>query len=148
VPINTLTETVVPFAEAARRLPRLRGDRPVNPATLWRWASSGLRGVVLETCRVGGTRCTSLEALSRFFAALTGRGTGPVDLPDIAARCRRLETLMIGLMREHILMGKGDDPLLYLERLDYLAAVKHAVSGLENARVVLAKARQRIEGRR
>jgi hypothetical protein len=29
----------------------------------------------------------------------------------------------------------------------HLAAVKLAVSGLENARVVLAKARQRIEGR-
>jgi hypothetical protein len=77
VPINPLTETVVPFAEAARRLPRLRRDRPVNPATLWRWASSGLRGIVLETCRVGGTRCTSLEALARFFAALEGRKENP-----------------------------------------------------------------------
>jgi hypothetical protein len=73
VAIDPLTETVVPFAEAARRLPRLRRDRPVSPATLWRWASSGLRGVRLETCRVGGTRCTSLEALARFFAALEGR---------------------------------------------------------------------------
>jgi hypothetical protein len=53
---------------------------------------------------------------------------------------------MVGLMREFFLMGKGDDPLLYLERQDYLTAVKLAVSGLENARVVLAKARQRIEG--
>jgi hypothetical protein len=69
-----------------------------------------------------------------------------VDLPDLAARCRRLEVLMIGLMREFFLMGKGDDPLLYLERRAYLAAVKLVVSGLENARVVLAKARQRIEG--
>jgi hypothetical protein len=77
VPINPLTETVIPFAEAARRLPRLRGDRPVNPSTFWRWASSGLRGVVLETCRVGGTRCTSLEAMTRFFAALEGRRVNP-----------------------------------------------------------------------
>jgi hypothetical protein len=81
VPINTLTETVVPFAEAARRLPRLRGDRPVNPATLWRWATSGLRGIRLETCRVGGTRCTSLEALARFFAALEGRKVPPAPVP-------------------------------------------------------------------
>jgi hypothetical protein len=35
---------------------------------------------------------------------------------------------------------------LYLERKAYLAAVRRAVSGLESARVVLAKARQRIEG--
>jgi hypothetical protein len=32
------------------------------------------------------------------------------------------------------------------ERRAYLAAVQAAVSGLESARVVLAKARQRIEG--
>jgi hypothetical protein len=70
--INTLTETILSFAAAARRLPRLRADRPVSPATLWRWASHGLRGVRLETCRVGGTRCTSLEALERFFTALAG----------------------------------------------------------------------------
>src|SRR5216683_1533854 len=68
--IDPLTEETIPFAEAARRLPLLRADRPVSPATLWRWASHGLRGVRLETVRVGGTRCTSLEALSRFFAAL------------------------------------------------------------------------------
>jgi hypothetical protein len=40
---------------------------------------------------------------------------------------------MVGLMREFFLMGKGDDPLLYLERRAYLAAVKLVVSGLENA---------------
>jgi hypothetical protein len=81
VAIDPLNETVVGFAEAARRLPRLRRDRPVNPATLWRWASSGLRGVRLETCRIGGTRCTSLEALARFFAALEGRTATPPTAP-------------------------------------------------------------------
>jgi hypothetical protein len=42
--------------------------------------------------------------------------------------------------------GEGNDPLLYLERKAYLAAVQAAVSDLESARVVLAKAWQRIEG--
>jgi hypothetical protein len=72
VPIDPLTETTIPFAEAARRLPRLRAGRPVSPATMWRWAAHGLRGVKLETVRVGGTTCTSVEALGRFFAALSG----------------------------------------------------------------------------
>jgi hypothetical protein len=49
-------------------------------------------------------------------------------------------------MRECAIIGEGNDPLLYLERRAYLAAVQAAVSGLESARVVLAKARQRIEG--
>jgi hypothetical protein len=72
VAIDILTETVLPFAAAARSIPRLRAEKPVNPATLWRWASHGLRGVKLETIRCGGTRCTSREALKRFFAALAG----------------------------------------------------------------------------
>jgi hypothetical protein len=69
-----------------------------------------------------------------------------VNLPDLAARCRRLEALTVGLMRECAVIAEADDPLLYLERRAYLAAVRGAVSGLESARVVLAKARQRIEG--
>jgi hypothetical protein len=48
-------------------------------------------------------------------------------------------------MREHAALAEGDDPLLYQERRAYLAAVQAAVSGLESARVVLAKARQRLE---
>jgi hypothetical protein len=71
-----------------------------------------------------------------------------VNLPNLAARARRLEALTIGLMRECALMAEGNDPLLYRERQDYLAAVRATVSGLESARVVLARARQRIEGTR
>jgi hypothetical protein len=48
-------------------------------------------------------------------------------------------------MRECQVINKGDDPLLYLERRAYLMALQAAVSGLESARVVLAKARLRIE---
>jgi Protein of unknown function (DUF1580) len=76
--IDPLNEDTFPFAEAARRLPRLRGNRPVNPATIWRWASHGLRGVRLETVRIGGTICTSSEALRRFFAALAGDRPAPI----------------------------------------------------------------------
>jgi hypothetical protein len=74
--IDPATETLRTFAEAARRLPPLRKGRPVNPATLWRWATRGVRtrgGVIvrLEILRLGGTCCTSAEALARFFRALT-----------------------------------------------------------------------------
>jgi hypothetical protein len=77
MPIDPLIEQTIALAEAARRLPRLRAGRPVAPATLWRWASHGLRGVRLETVRVGGTCCTSVEALQRFFAALNGTPPPP-----------------------------------------------------------------------
>jgi hypothetical protein len=70
--IDPLTEEILPFATAARRLPCLRKGRPVSPATLWRWASHGMRGIKLETCKVGGTTCTSAAAMRRFFAQLSG----------------------------------------------------------------------------
>jgi hypothetical protein len=43
------------------------------------------------------------------------------------------------------LLGEGNDPLLNLERRAYLEVLAAACSGLESARVVLVKARQRIE---
>ena len=49
---------------------RRRGKRP-HVATLYRWAQRGLRGVRLETIRVGGTLCTSVEAIQRFFERLS-----------------------------------------------------------------------------
>jgi hypothetical protein len=48
-------------------------------------------------------------------------------------------------MCEVALMAEGNDLLLYLQRQAYLAVVQ-AAAGLESARVVLVKARQRIEG--
>lgn len=74
--IDPLTETLRSFAESAKRLPSLRGGKPVNPSTVWRWTTRGVRdrnGVLvrLEAIKVGGTCCTSDEALLRFFRALS-----------------------------------------------------------------------------
>lgn len=73
--IDLNTETVVSFTEALDHLPHRRGGRPVHVATLYRWAQRGLRGVQLETLQVGGTRCTSIEALQRFFDRLGGQAS-------------------------------------------------------------------------
>ena len=60
-------------AKAAKLLPRVRGNKPPHPLTLYRWATAGLKAksgnrVYLETEFVGGTRVTSVEALGRFLA--------------------------------------------------------------------------------
>jgi Protein of unknown function (DUF1580) len=78
MPVDPLSEQVLSFSAAARRLPRLRGERPISPSTLWRWATHGLQGVRLEVCRVGGTSVTSEEALRRFFAALDDKPKSPI----------------------------------------------------------------------
>src|SRR5262245_57064997 len=75
--VISATEKRMSFAVAARGLPHLRGDRPVAPSTIWRWATVGLRGGKLETVQVGGTTCTSAEALERFFARLAGEPVVP-----------------------------------------------------------------------
>lgn len=68
-----------------------------------------------------------------------------IGLADVAARVRRLDELMRGLAKEVSLWKEGNDPLLYLERKAYLEAIQDALAGVEEARVVLARARQRLE---
>ncbi|MGD0517319.1 MAG: DUF1580 domain-containing protein [Thermoguttaceae bacterium] len=74
--INRLfRETIISFAQAARLLPALRGTKSPAPSTIYRWATDGRRSrshkrILLEKCRLGGTNCTSVEALIRFFQRL------------------------------------------------------------------------------
>jgi hypothetical protein len=68
-----------------------------------------------------------------------------MNLTDLRARVRRLDELARGLAKEVSLWKGGDDPLLYLERKAYLGAIQDALAGVEAARVILAKAHQRLE---
>jgi hypothetical protein len=68
-----------------------------------------------------------------------------MNLADLTARVHRLDVLMRGLARELALWKKGNDPLLYAERRAYLKAIQDALAGVEEARVVLARANQRLE---
>jgi hypothetical protein len=63
---------------------------------------------------------------------------------DIQARKKNLEQLSLGFMKETGLIGEHDDPLLYLERLAYWKALRDALTGIEVARVTLAKALRRL----
>ena len=78
-------ETVVTFSEAAATLPKLNG-RKLHASTLWRWARKGLKGVKLETRRLGGRFVTSLEALDRFSEKLAKIG---VEEPAPMAPAKR-----------------------------------------------------------
>jgi hypothetical protein len=67
-----LDENLVPLIEASRHVPR----RP-HPSTLRRWAYEGIDGVRLESCKIGGRRFTTVEALRRFMERLTGGSECP-----------------------------------------------------------------------
>ena len=69
--IDPNSESLISLGEAARLLPARRGGKKPHISCLYRWTTTGCKGVVLESLQVGGTRCTSKEALSRFFQRLT-----------------------------------------------------------------------------
>ncbi len=68
--IDVFLEDMLPLRIAATKVPKV-GKKPTHTSTLFRWSTAGIRGVVLETMMIGGTRCTSMEALSRFFNGVT-----------------------------------------------------------------------------
>jgi len=61
-------EELLTLTDAAHETP----GRP-TVRTLWRWSSKGVRGVRLQTLKVGGRTFTSREALNRFLAELNER---------------------------------------------------------------------------
>lgn len=70
--INIRDEPPITLTDATAYIPRRRKGRRTSASTLYRWAAVGVRGVKLETIQVGGSKCTSLEALQRFFDRLSG----------------------------------------------------------------------------
>ena len=90
--IDPLTEALISLTDAAKLLPARRGGKRPNVSCLYRWTVSGCRGVVLESTQVGGTRCTSREALGRFFERLTADQQGrPISVRTSAARERAMK---------------------------------------------------------
>jgi hypothetical protein len=94
----TSGEELRSFASIASKLPGHRTNSHVNPSTLFRWATRGLRlpsgeVVRLEAAKVGGAWRTSLEAVARFSAKLTEAAVAPAEAvaeptPTPAARNR------------------------------------------------------------
>jgi Protein of unknown function (DUF1580) len=76
LPVNIRSEQLLSLPQAARRFPPYRQDRPVNPSTVWRWISGGVKlpdgsRVKLGAVRLSGRWLTSVEAIERFIAAQT-----------------------------------------------------------------------------
>ncbi len=88
--LDVREEKLITFTEAAKYIPIRHGGKKVATSTLYRWAKDGVRGVILESLQCGGTLCTSLPALQRFFTRLSAQrsrvalNTPPVQ-PDLEA---------------------------------------------------------------
>ena len=69
---NAAEEPPIPLNQVIKLpwLRHVRGDR-LSIQTVYRWAQRGVRGVKLETVRVGVRLCTSERAIERFIERLT-----------------------------------------------------------------------------
>lgn len=85
MPIDLDNENICTLPEAAATL-------DLHVSTLHRWRLRGIKGVRLETCRIGGKRVTSREAVQRFNERVTAAADGePAPRPETdAAREKRL----------------------------------------------------------
>ncbi|MCB0311329.1 MAG: DUF1580 domain-containing protein [Bdellovibrionales bacterium] len=63
-------ETLISFTDVPKLLPKRRGKK-VHYSTIYRWATKGARGRILESQLIGGIRYTSIPALNRFLGTTT-----------------------------------------------------------------------------
>ena len=91
--ISVATELIFPLSELPDRIPP-RAGRKLSIASAYRWTTRGVRGVVLETVQIGGTRYTSVEAFQRFTNALTSARDGqpPAERAPVVVRKKLAET--------------------------------------------------------
>jgi len=84
--INFEQELAITINQAAQIIP----GRP-NPATVWRWINTGVRGLRLEAVPCGGRWFTSKEAVERFLNAMASRAGQRVSKTESAARKARIK---------------------------------------------------------
>lgn len=89
-----LSEGIHPLTKAlaAARMPR-------SYRTALRWALHGMKGIRLESCKVGGLRMTSVQAAQRFAeatTALASKPSAPIPARARVARDSAAESVLEG----------------------------------------------------
>ena len=89
--IDITTERLIGLDEAAKLLPGRNGGS-VHKFTVGLYARRGKFGIRLESVLAGPRRCTSIEAVGRFIAAISAASDKKSPRPDrapIANRTKR-----------------------------------------------------------
>ena len=88
--IDISSEKLLTPVEIAAYIPRRRAGKKCNIATIYRWMSEGHLGIKLEYLSIGGTKCTTICALQKFFDDLTAQAEGkPVEPPKKLTKTRK-----------------------------------------------------------
>jgi Protein of unknown function (DUF1580) len=78
--IDPLAEKLLLPREATRYFPPGPSGRTLHVAAIYRYMSTGVRGVVLESLDAP-RKCTSKEAVARFLRRLSDKDRQPTDAP-------------------------------------------------------------------
>ncbi len=104
--IDLANEQLIPLREAPKWIPARPSGKRVHISACYRWSSRGVRGVVLDTIKVGGSTYTSIEALQRFADELSStRTNGKPRFRRTLSRTRQLDRATSKL---ETLLGKSE----------------------------------------
>lgn len=86
--IDATNENLVALRDVPRCLPVRPNGRRLHVSAVYRWTLRGIKGIVLESIRIGGTTYTSREAIQRFSERLAGPVRAQLP-PTSASRVRQ-----------------------------------------------------------
>ena len=104
--IDISNEHLIPIREVPRKLPPRPTGRRVHISAVYRWLTRGIRGVCLESVRIGGSTYTSMEALQRFADQLNGGHSSSSTSPSTTVSQRK-RTDQAARQAEAIIGNKG-----------------------------------------
>ena len=91
-PSTLFGENLIRINQVPDLLPSRRGGRAVGLASVYRWMEGGKRGIHLEWLHMPWGRATSVEAVERFLAAISGHRRNPRrNIPTLQPRRRKRE---------------------------------------------------------
>lgn len=83
--ISITQETLIALRDAPRHLPVRPNGKRLHISACYRWISRGIKGIVLESVKLGGATYTSVEALQRFAEKLSrGDHAGPTEVTALS----------------------------------------------------------------
>lgn len=88
-----MQDDLMSLGKASRCAELCVDGRGVHPATIARWATRGVRGVRLQTTRLGGRRLVTIAAIRDFLDQLNGTNStlpspGDVSRRQLAAKAK------------------------------------------------------------
>ncbi|HKQ48567.1 MAG TPA: DUF1580 domain-containing protein [Phycisphaerae bacterium] len=90
--IDTGVENLIPLRAVPQLLPSRPNGKRLHISAVYRWTLRGVKGIRLETVRIGGTTYTSREAIQRFSERLSGSEQSPQLVNPVSrSRQRQLE---------------------------------------------------------